>query len=244
MDISEATKQKPPKFKVGDWVINKSSKKVNQIVKVDDDGDGFTLDDDTYFSGSWANGYRLWTFLVDARPGDILIDLFNKMSEPPLIFMFKDASREQTAFGSMGDYHSYCFLKANPRHDFEIGSWHNEHCIKPATKDQKELLLKKMYEAGYEFDYDKMELKKIETNEDLSDDKMIQLIIDDIHCGTDFNANEMHNANKREQWFKDFIRRKSWKPSEKQMEVLGAVSRGYVYDYDIITSLYNDLKKL
>lgn len=90
------------------------------------------------------------------------------------------------------------------------------------------------------------------------DDKMLNAIIDDIHCGTDFNAEVMHEANEREKWlrerFKSLRPQPSWKPSEQQMRcLLDCVSKAKEihnasvggYDaYRILMSLYDELHKL
>jgi hypothetical protein len=46
--------------------------------------------------------------------------------------------------------------------DGEFGYTENGNSIHPATKEQRDLLFQKMHEAGYTFDFEKKELKKIE----------------------------------------------------------------------------------
>lgn len=89
------------KFKAGDCVVT-SYGKVNQVITVDKDGDGFTLDDDTYFSGSWKDKYHLWS-IADAKDGDVLYSLDSKQS-----FIFKhrkpNEQAESEAFAIIGAY--------------------------------------------------------------------------------------------------------------------------------------------
>ena len=120
-----------PKFKVGDWVVTNYGK-VNQVVAIDDDCDGFTLDDGTYFSGSWKNYYHLWT-IHDAKNGDVLVDVYGNIS----IYEKCDDF----------DWMSYCSLGHNGGFQhFKIE--HENEKTYPATKEQRDLLFRKMKEAG------------------------------------------------------------------------------------------------
>ena len=82
--------------------------------------------------------------IKDAKPGDVLA---SKNGAEILIFRKLDSS---TSFSS------YYNIKGRG----EIG-WSNRSFV-PATKEQCGLLFQKMQEAGYEWDSDKKELKKIE----------------------------------------------------------------------------------
>ena len=63
--------------------------------------------------------------------------------------------------------YSYCFLHCRYDDgffyaDFENGNTIDSDDLIPATKEQRNLLFAKMKEAGYEWDAEKLELKKIE----------------------------------------------------------------------------------
>ena len=148
-----------PKFKVGDWVVYSFTDQiyqVNQIVEakqLDDETWGYTLEDGSYFSGSWENSYRLWT-IQDAKKGDIL-----QANKCTLIFdsLAKDIDGN-TAISSW----YYCDTKTF----YGMGTckpdlWVVDGVV-PATKEQCNLLFQKMEKAGYEWDAEKKELKKIE----------------------------------------------------------------------------------
>ena len=135
-----------PKFKVGDWVVT-SYGKVNQVIAVDKDGDGFTLDDGTYFSGSWKDDYHLWT-IADAKDGDVLVDDLGN------ICIYKESSLKNM-------YYSYCY--GNHKYFVDRGGSHVIEDTCPATKEQRDTLFKKIKEEGYEWDTEKKELKKITT---------------------------------------------------------------------------------
>jgi len=57
-------------------------------------------------------------------------------------------------------YCTYHNMGSNP--SFYVDTLQNKTAFYPATKEQRDLLFKKMHEAGYEWDADKLELKKIE----------------------------------------------------------------------------------
>ena len=138
-----------PKFNVGDWVVT-SYGKVNQVITVDKDGDGFTLDDDTYFSGSWKDEYHLWS-IADAKDGDVL-------KEDSCTFIIERMKSDGTAI-------IHCCLFDDG--DFDLGSTlgFDVDSTYPATKEQRDLLFQKMHESGYEWDDKEKELKKIEDEE-------------------------------------------------------------------------------
>lgn len=136
-----------PNFKVGDWVVT-SYGKVNQVVSVDKYGDGYTLNDGVYFSGSWCDMYHLWT-IQDAKYGDVLA-----WDDSKCIALFKNIYDEYS-FNSYG-FVGGCTGTFEPRQ-----SYHDIEGAHPATKEQCDLLFQKMHEAGYEWDAEKKELRKI-----------------------------------------------------------------------------------
>lgn len=148
------TNNPEPKFHEGEWVVT-SYGKVNQVVTVDEDGDGFTLDDCTYFSGSWCDMYHLWT-IQDAKDGDVIC------CESGWTCIFKELNSDMS-------FSSYCFMDdtgwfcetGSESHTLDeafIKAYNGN--IYPATKELRNLLFSKMREAGYEWDADKKELRK------------------------------------------------------------------------------------
>ena len=91
------------------------------------------------------------------------------------------------------------------------------------------------------------EQKFVEWSEE--DRKMMRNIIDDIHCGTNFNPEVMHAANEREKWFKSICLRlqSRWKPSDGQMgsikQAVSNMKNSACYDSELV-HLLQDLKKL
>ena len=133
-----------PKFKVGDWVVTTYGK-AKQIISVDKNGDGYTLDDCVYFSGSWCDMYHLWA-IEDAKDGDVLYS-------PCLSLLWIFKSKDTVYCGCNLNYNDGAFCGE--------GYFERPTDAIPATKEQRDLLFSKMKEAGYEWDAEKKELKKI-----------------------------------------------------------------------------------
>jgi len=150
IDLASNTDKVEPKFKVGDWVVT-SYGEVSQVISVDKDCDGYTLDNNNYFSGTWCDMYHLWT-IDDAKDGDVLV-----CNEE--VLLFKSYSSVQ------GRISLYCWYNGhtNNFHSKVVAdilmSTRNRIC--PATKEQRDLLFQKMKEAGYEWDAENKKLKTI-----------------------------------------------------------------------------------
>ena len=139
------------KFKVGDWIIN-NDKRIAvpiQILKIEEYGyitsSGYTSFDKV------KTDYHLWT-IQDAKDGDVLYSLD---SNQPFIYKERNIHEQATAYCGINKYGNF-FV------------WNTKDCIItldkyiPAAKEQRALLFQKMKEAGYEWDAEKKELKKIE----------------------------------------------------------------------------------
>ena len=154
--LEKQREQKPadeiePKFKVGDWIVSKTS---NLVYRVDSilfpqskcyllSHNGGTV----LVNFADEQNYRLWT-IEDAKDGDVLVDRYGNIGIFEKTFWF--------------DWHSYCYLGCNG--DFmydEIGGSHDLIDTYPATKEQRDLLFQKMKEAGYEWDAEKKDEVKI-----------------------------------------------------------------------------------
>ena len=135
-----------PKFKVGDWIVfNGLTLYIKEVVK------GYYR---TISKGGITNSYgwdidnvaRLWT-IQDAKDGDVLNSPTHR-----LIWIYKDNEH----------YHACVnmnYVTENVVTDGLI-SISNDAC--PATKDEQAILFAMMKEAGYEWNAEKKELKKIE----------------------------------------------------------------------------------
>ena len=226
-----------PQFKTGDWVIYNND--ICQIVKRDEGCNKlitvFGIEKELVNERNLSTA-RLWT-IQDAKDGDVL------MSRAPFIY------GRTIPYGGL-DWYNGKFIKAS-NYVFKDSPVH------PATKEQRGTLMKAMHEAGYVFDFDKKELKKIEHslawNEE--DEKMFSNIVDCIKNLPIFyesiNINGEDKTTERFicnaiNWFKSLKERYIWEPSDEQMEVLTWCLPLFVEPRSkaVLQSLINDLKKL
>ena len=137
-----------PKFNVGDWVVFITSESVYQVEKKENYE--YTLRH--IFGGSLClsfsdeNLIREWT-IRDAKDGDILATSVGA-------FIYNGNNGGGSCPGS------YCGI--NTLGNFKTGVEHHWTCKKayPATKKQRDALMKAMNDAGYEWNAEKKELKK------------------------------------------------------------------------------------
>lgn len=143
-----------PKFKVGDWVVfNNKHQSIYQVEKIED---GYYILRHTH-GGTFRvcvlhdESLRLWT-IKDAKAGDVLCDIANKN-----VLIFNEISDGWVKCLCSVHLNNSCCLNCTELYGRE------EQCsFTPATKEQRDLLFQKMREAGYEWDTEKKELKKVE----------------------------------------------------------------------------------
>lgn len=144
-----------PKFKAGDWVVSKDgkvwqitglNKNYYQVVGINSTNSYFTIEN--------QDQMHLWT-IQDAKNGDVLA---YSDSRHTWICIFKEIKNDRIC-----DYCSY-----NENGD-EIGfyprsNWNYGKVLKysPATQEQRKLFFEKMAKAGYKWDAEKKELRKIQ----------------------------------------------------------------------------------
>ena len=149
------------KFHKGDWVVYCG--KTCKITGLHNGIFTITNQDGSYFFNKVESTtepvWHLWT-IKDAKDGDVLCD-YHETYDNPLIFILKKFEHVNFGLVRPSDYSSYCFLTAGDIQKFKEGTYHHKHNIKPATKEQCDILFTKMKEAGYEWDAEKKELKKI-----------------------------------------------------------------------------------
>ena len=169
MDIAVAKRfeqggQKPvdkvePKFNIGDWIVSDLDD-VNEdfrLCKIIGIEDGcYTIQSANGCKGYnffeiWESDYHLWS-IEDAKDGDILVSQHNK----PFIYN-----------GNYNEYKVGAYCGIDTVEEFFIDAraekcWTNNESINPATKEQRDMLFQKMHDAGYTFDFESKELKKIE----------------------------------------------------------------------------------
>ena len=143
-----------PKFKVGDYVVDNCGYVwriegiINQFYILEGIDGG-----ESRPTIEWVNKtFHLWDITEDAKNGDVLA---SKDEKDILIFRRIEPS---TSFSS------YYNIKGRGNY-----GWCDSYFI-PATKEQRNKLEKSMAYAGYVFDFEKKELKKIEDEEYDGDD--------------------------------------------------------------------------
>ena len=145
-----------PKFKVGDWVVNK----LGNIWHIDSfDAKNYQVTNNkgehNYFPIDIQDRMHLWT-INDAKPGDIL-ELDSGIG------IFKDNCIDSH------NIHCYCYYSYEDVLEINKDSLYDNYQSHPATKEQCDTLMKAITDAGYTFDFEKKELKKIEENSFESD---------------------------------------------------------------------------
>ena len=164
-----------PKFKVGDFVINGYGF-IMKIVGIEDTCYKYIVivgsDEERVLDcpfDKMEESCHLWT-IQDAKDGDVLandtivliVDHLGTFENRPIIYSWYFA--DSNKFYGMGP--------SEPDR-WEVGGFH------PATKEQRDLLFKKMKEAGYEWDVEKKELKLLITNGgDFESDVQMQTLKD------------------------------------------------------------------
>lgn len=115
---------------------------------MDDFGTEYDMHSDAY------KYFRLWT-IQDAKDGDVL-----SYRNGQWIFIYKEKIDDSSFY-----YHTlYSTIHQDLVID-DIGFTLLDDAIVPATEEQRDTLFAKIYEANYEWDAEKKELKKIEQNQ-------------------------------------------------------------------------------
>lgn len=147
-----------PKFKDGDWITN--GEYTWKVISVDyldytlQNQWGECVEDTVDYVNK---AFHLWT-IQDAKDGDVLCTY--ECNEPKIVFILKGTPKKYYALS----YHCYYnIMYPHFASDSEKGCLvPNDEDVKPATKEQRDLLFQKMKEAGYEWIANKKELKKEE----------------------------------------------------------------------------------
>ena len=146
-----------PKFKVGDWTVSNLDKKARQISEVhfDEYNSYYVVDGKSVNLEEYDRLHHLWT-IQDAKDGDVLA-----CNDNPFLFL----KYEKDEYGLVCC--SYCGISNSEYDEFAVNTntkkyWCDIEFVNPATKEQRDLLFQKMHEAGYEWDEEKKEPKKIE----------------------------------------------------------------------------------
>ena len=230
-----------PKFKFGDCVVYDG--KVRQIKRVDNEG----FATDCSWVGINTNVYkeaRLWNISKDAKDGDVLTNWNNTT------FIFK-AIEDETVKFHMAYNEKWDAVKTPSTKLSHLGLLEPQFEFRPASKEQRDTLMKAMVNAGYTFDFEKKELKKIEHSHAWSeeDERNLQGIIDEIEANKNHAPDyDVATYDRFLSWLKSLKDRITWKPSEEQIQtlryIIDTVYVGSCTDREVLIKLCKDLKKL
>lgn len=157
------TNKLKPKFNIGDWITNGID--VDKIIGIDLEDENYLFENSRKSDISLvdSNSHR-WT-IKDVKNGDILAVEPIDNYQYPFVAIYKERG--------LDFFSSYCFIGFYGNF-YGAGRGHDIENIHPATKEQCLLLFQKMHEAGYEWDDEKKELKKIKVNEAMYDDDKLR----------------------------------------------------------------------
>ena len=152
--FNESADKTEPKFHEGDWTVSNLDGKARQISEVHFDkyNSYYVVNGMPVNLEEFDRRHHFWT-IQDAKDGDVLsyvtdeedlwIMIYWSLYEPYEGHVHYHALLINDDFSDKGT----CCIYIND--------------LKPATKEQRDLLFQKMHEAGYTFDFKKKELKKL-----------------------------------------------------------------------------------
>ena len=156
--LEKQGEQKPadkvePEFKVGDWIVRELNNTCYQIkdciLSVTDNKYGYDLTSGGYISSQDANFYHLWT-IQDAKDGDMIYVSTEEKGIQAIFYKYEG-----------GIIYFHCNLCGDFIADgyMPIGAI---EFVSPLQKVHYQRFFEKMHEAGYEWDAELKQLKKIE----------------------------------------------------------------------------------
>ena len=171
---------------------------------------------------------RLWT-IQDAKDGDVLV-----CNEEILLFK---------SYSVQGRISVHCWYNGQTNNFHSIGvndallTTRNKIC--PATKEQHDILFVKMNEAGYTFDFEKKEVKKIHVIDEgkaemdycftkmMNGEKVSSTWSEEDEKNLIEVISIVQNINSYDKqydgyinWLKSIRQRHAWKPTKEQMYML------------------------
>ena len=196
--LEKQGEQKPadkdePKFNVGDWITNGDyTWKIVEVKPLDyilQSQDGNIVDDTISHVDEQFHSFTI----QDAKEGDVLALSYESQN---YIIIYRGL-REKSFKTIMSVFCDYNVEEDT--FDDETDSFHvmnTGETIKPATKEQRDTLMKAMSDAGHTFDFEKKELKLLITNGGDFDEKNCeQKHSIDINKMVDDYANNKERGN-------------------------------------------------
>ena len=153
----KSTDKNKPRFNVGDWIVDncgyiwKIERILNQFYFLEG-----TEGDESLPTIDWVDdAFHLWT-IQDAKDGDVLSFYSeykgNKMVQIGIIEKYVGK------YGGCSNTFKI-YVGVNWDNNLQMGKYMGCSVIHPATKEQRDALMKVMNDAGYEWNTEKKELK-------------------------------------------------------------------------------------
>lgn len=152
----------------------------------------------TYTNNTDLKEYHLWT-IEDAKDGDVLVYPDNTLT----IFRYRLSGLDA------GLYMSHVLLTDK----IEFKQTCAINIVLPATKEQRDALMKAMDDAGYIFDFEKKELRKIEKKSEWNEEDERKIAILEALCDDQINSSTPGSTMYREmqelkEWLKGRVQSK------------------------------------
>ena len=155
-DIMYDTLSNRLKFRKGEWIIRSAEGFKHNTYLIKEVKDYYVCEDlkgrrCTFTFNDVHKNFKSWD-ISDAKDSDVLV------ASDGSIFIFAgvvDCACKYYVALATNEY-----VKINK--EAKGGYWETSRAVHPATKEQRDTLMKAMTDAGYTFDFDKKELKKIE----------------------------------------------------------------------------------
>lgn len=147
-----------PKFNEGDWVVDKIGRVYqveNTCYVIDKNKYGYGLVGGIYICSEFTDYYHLWS-IEDAKDGDILVD---KNNGQPFIYAGLNKNNKSQVNAYCGLF-GYGKLDAIPCLMY-IPTYITTDNLRPATKEEKQRLFKKIIGEGYRWDAENKKLVKL-----------------------------------------------------------------------------------
>ena len=251
-----------PKFHEGEWIAKNDESPINidysccKITNVENGN--YTIESIYGYKGyntfeTFEKDYHLWT-IKDAKDGDVLYNRDDFAGNS--VFIYKGISDKTHA--------CFYYTRLFKDKDFCIYNdvmWKNGCGVNggefyPATKEQRDTLERAMTNAGYSFDFENKELKKIEQNSAWreEDKKMSRFIGNAITAdgASEYLGSKGIQVIDAHMWLDELKDRvqslNTWKPSEEQMKALDIAIRCGIqlgtWEEEALKSLKEQLFKL
>lgn len=226
--LEKQAEQKPidkvePKFHEGDWAVSNLYRNARQISEVhfDEYNSYYVVDGKSVNLEEYDRLHHLWT-IADAKCGDVLV------ASDESLFIFARAKGDAAYY-----YFSLCKNGSQEISDGKY-AWEVAKDCYPATKEQRDLLFKKIHEAGYMWDSDSKQLLSLKaepnnekksawSKEDEGNLTDTCVAIRKFYHGT-------NGAQELIDWLKSLKARCTWKPSDKQIRALRWVLNNIPYN--------------